>query len=129
MPRGPDRAGSLSGMFGTPVPSEYLTVTGVDGAVACGARVSFAASADGVNVPEHISPLACAGRKPGCSPDSASIASSNCPARAGLPMEPVGIRFSFQCAVLTLSRRLRRPAQQPQPAGKRSVSCGDLLQP
>src|SRR2546427_2493186 len=32
IPRGPDRAGSLSGMFGRPVPSEYRTVTGVDGA-------------------------------------------------------------------------------------------------
>ena len=58
IPRGPERAGSLSGMLGTPVPSEYLTVTGVDAAPACGARVRFAASADGVKVPEHISPLA-----------------------------------------------------------------------
>ena len=62
IPRGPDRAGSLSGMVGRPVESENRTVTGVDGRFACGARVSFAASGDGVNVPEHISPLAWAGR-------------------------------------------------------------------
>ncbi len=65
MPRGPDRAGSLSGMVGTPVASEYRTVTGVDGRLACGARVSFAASGEGRNTPEHMSPLAWAGRKPG----------------------------------------------------------------
>src|SRR5437899_6225417 len=112
MPRGPDRAGSLSGMFGTPVPSEYLTVSGVDGAFACGARVSFAASADGVNVPEHMSPLASAGRKPGCSPDSASRALSNSWARAGFLMVPVGMRVSFAGRSLR-DRHLRVYNQSP----------------
>jgi len=40
------------------------------------ARVSFTASGDGANVPEHKAPLARAGRNPGCSPDSPSRASS-----------------------------------------------------
>ena len=34
--------------------SEKRTVTGVDGRVACGARVSFAASGEGLKVPEYI---------------------------------------------------------------------------
>jgi hypothetical protein len=45
-------------MFGKPVELEKRTVTGVDAILACGARVNFTASADGVNVPEHMSPLA-----------------------------------------------------------------------
>src|SRR5262245_20136169 len=56
IPRGPDRAGSLSGMVGTPGEFEYRTVTGLKGLCTCGARVSFAASGDGAKVPEHIIP-------------------------------------------------------------------------
>jgi len=53
-------------MVGTPVEFEYRIVTAVADRLACGARVNFAASADGLNMPEHINPLAWAGRKPGC---------------------------------------------------------------
>src|SRR5207249_3117412 len=96
IPRGPDRCGSLSGIVGTPVESEKRTVTGVDGLPAWGARVSVAAAGDGVNVPEHINPLAWAGRKPGCSPDSASRAPSNCSARAKFVYVPAGMRTSLE---------------------------------
>jgi hypothetical protein len=51
-------AGSLSATVGTPADSENRTVTGVDGLVACGARVSLTAPGEGVNVPEYIMPLA-----------------------------------------------------------------------
>ena len=58
MPCGLAPIGSLSATLGIPADSENRTVTGVDGRAACGARVSFAASGEGVNVPEYITPLA-----------------------------------------------------------------------
>ena len=51
-----------------PPDAENRTVTGVDGREACAALVSLAASGEGVNVPENITPLAWTGRKPGCTP-------------------------------------------------------------
>jgi len=60
-----DREAASSGM---PVEFENRAVTRVDGRVTCGARVSEDAFADGVKIPVNIVPLACAGRKPGCSP-------------------------------------------------------------
>jgi hypothetical protein len=54
----------LSGIAGIPAKSEKRTVTGVDARCTCGARVSDAASADGVNVPLRRIPFACAGRNP-----------------------------------------------------------------
>src|SRR5437660_7709478 len=71
MPRG-SAFGSLSGISGTPVPSENLTVTGVEACTACGARVSNAAALDGVNVPVNKMPLAWPGLNPGCGPNMAS---------------------------------------------------------
>ncbi len=59
--------GSLSGTAGTPAKSEMRTVTCVDGCVACGARVSDGASAEGTNVPVSR-PFACAARNPGWTP-------------------------------------------------------------
>ena len=67
----------VTAAVGMPAASENRTVTGVDGRVACGAVVSFAASGVGVNVPAYIVPCAWAGRKPGCTPpDSLSRTSS-----------------------------------------------------
>jgi hypothetical protein len=60
--------GSLSGTSGTPVELEKRTVTGEDTRFRCGARVTDCAPGEGVNFPASIIPLACAGRKPGCSP-------------------------------------------------------------
>src|SRR6266513_1216513 len=71
MPRG-SAFGSLSGISGTPVPSENLTVTGVEPCTACCARVSDAAALDGVNVPVNKMPLAWTGLNPGCDPNMAS---------------------------------------------------------
>jgi hypothetical protein len=45
-------------MVGTPAEFENRTMTEVDGRAQCGARVKVLAALDGVNVPEHISPLA-----------------------------------------------------------------------
>src|SRR5579871_5049159 len=92
--------GSLSGIVGSPVASEKRTVTGVDARVACGARVSVAASAEGANVPSHMSPLAWAGRKPGWTPCSLSNASSNCCARLSLANVPVGMRLALSFSVV-----------------------------
>ena len=64
IPCGLATCGSLSGAVGTPAASENRTVTGVDGRLACGARVKPAAAGPGVNVPAYIVPLACAGRNP-----------------------------------------------------------------
>ena len=61
MPRGLALS-SLSGIWGSPVELEKRTQTGVDGLLKCGAVESFFASAEGVNVPLSISPLACAVR-------------------------------------------------------------------
>jgi hypothetical protein len=58
--------------LGSPVELEKRAVTGVESLVMCGARVSEAASGEGVNVPVSMTPLACAGRKPGCCPKIAS---------------------------------------------------------
>ena len=58
MPCGLAPVGLLSATPGMPADAENRTVTGVEGRAACGARVSFAASSEGVNVPEHITPLA-----------------------------------------------------------------------
>src|ERR1051325_11553678 len=113
IPLGPDRAGSLSGMFGRPVPFEYRTVTGVDGLLACVARVSFAASGDGVNVPVHISPFACAGLKPGCSPNIVSKASSSFWARAGFFIVPVGLRFCCVSIVMSPHFIVEPPGTAP----------------
>src|SRR5271154_5395566 len=55
-------------MTGIPVEFEKRTLTGVDGLFKCAARLSEAASAVGVNVPDSRMPLAWAGRKPGWSP-------------------------------------------------------------
>src|SRR4029079_14214657 len=82
-------------MFGKPVELEKRTVTGVDDRRACGARVNVAASDDGVNIPAHIIPFACAGRKPECSPKSASKASRSSCATAGLSTIPVGLRAAL----------------------------------
>src|SRR5947208_10066457 len=71
MPRG-SAFGSLSGISGTPVESENLTVTGVEPCTACCARVSDAAALDGVNVPVNKMPLAWPGLNPGCDPNMAS---------------------------------------------------------
>src|SRR6516162_6683046 len=68
MPCGLAPIGSLSAAVGIPADSENRTVTGVDGRAACGARVRFAASGEGVNVPEYITALACTGRNPGWIP-------------------------------------------------------------
>ena len=43
-------------------------MTSVEGREACGALVSLAASGEGLNVPENMTPLAWTGRKPGCTP-------------------------------------------------------------
>src|SRR5277367_2440867 len=64
--------GSLSGITGMPVELEKRTETGVDGRFKWGALLSVAASAVGVNVPFSMMPLACAGRKPGCTPNRVS---------------------------------------------------------
>ena len=59
MPRGLAPSGSLSATVGTPAESENRTMTGVDGRANAAPRVKvFARVFDGVNVPEHISPLA-----------------------------------------------------------------------
>jgi hypothetical protein len=58
MPCGLAPLGSLSATLGMPADAENRTVIGVDGRAACGARVSCAASREGVNVPEYITPLA-----------------------------------------------------------------------
>ena len=58
MPCGLAPIGSLSATLGIPADLENRTVTGVDGLAACGARVNFATSGDGVNVPQYIKPLA-----------------------------------------------------------------------
>ena len=50
---------------GIPAKSEKRTVTGVEFRCRCGARVSEAASDDGVNVPVSRMPFACAGLNPG----------------------------------------------------------------
>jgi hypothetical protein len=71
MPRG-SAFGSLSGISGTPVESENLTVTGVEACTACCARVSDAAALDGVKVPVNKMPLAWTGLNPGCGPNMAS---------------------------------------------------------
>jgi hypothetical protein len=47
-----------------PAKSEKRTVTGVEPRCTCGARVSEAASLDGVNVPLSRMPFACAGLTP-----------------------------------------------------------------
>src|ERR1700694_4766961 len=64
--------GSLSGMVGRPVESENRAVTVVESRVRCGARDKDAASEEGVKVPVSKTPLAWAGRKPGCRPNIAS---------------------------------------------------------
>src|SRR5512133_2446837 len=71
MPRG-SAFGSLSGISGTPVESENLTVTGVEACTACRARVSDAAALNGINVPVNKMPLAWTGLNPGCGPNIAS---------------------------------------------------------
>ena len=68
IPCGLDPSGALSATVGMPPDAENRTVTGVEGREACGALVSLAASGEGVNVPENITPLAWTGRKPGCTP-------------------------------------------------------------
>src|ERR1700733_11918315 len=70
-PRG-SAFGSLSGITGMPVELEKRTETGVAGRFKWGALLSAAASAVGVNDPFSMMPLACAGRKPGCTPNRAS---------------------------------------------------------
>ena len=50
--------GSLSAAVGTPAEPEKRTMTGVELALACGARVSVAAPGAGVNRPVHMMPLA-----------------------------------------------------------------------
>src|SRR5579871_2486836 len=67
MPRGL-ALGSLSGIAGTPPALEKRTEIVVEDLCACGARVSAAASLDGVNVPPRRMPFAWAGRKPGWGP-------------------------------------------------------------
>ena len=74
--------GSLSGISGRPVESENRTVTGVDAALKCGALESAAAAGVGVNVPVSSTPLAWAGRKPGCRPKSWSNCSINASLKA-----------------------------------------------
>jgi hypothetical protein len=49
---------SVSGILGIPVELEKRTVIGVDGLLKWGALESFAASAEGVNVPVTTIPLA-----------------------------------------------------------------------
>ena len=58
IPWGLAASGSFSAAVGIPDVSENRTVTGVDGRLAWGARVSFPASGEGVNVPAHITPRA-----------------------------------------------------------------------
>jgi len=61
------RAGTLRVVVGNgrdPRKSEKRTVTGVEFRCKCGARVSDAASEEGVNVPVSRMPFACAGLKP-----------------------------------------------------------------
>ena len=68
IPCGLDPSEALSATVGMPDEAENLTVTGVEGRDACGALVNSAASGEGTNVPENITPLAWTGRKPGCTP-------------------------------------------------------------
>src|SRR3954471_4990174 len=68
IPRGLAFFGSLSATAGKPAESENRTVTGVASPCACGARVNELAAGDGLKVPVSMMPLACAGRKPGCTP-------------------------------------------------------------
>ena len=58
MPRGLATCGSLSGTVGIPAKFENRTVTGVEPPWTCGARVSVAASGDGVNAPVSRMPFA-----------------------------------------------------------------------
>jgi hypothetical protein len=48
----------LSAIVGIPAEIEKRTVSGVDELTACGALVSFAASAEGVKIPEYVTPRA-----------------------------------------------------------------------
>jgi hypothetical protein len=59
MPRGLP-LGSVSAIFGIPVDDEKRTVIGVNGALKCGAELSFEDLADGVKVPIRRCPFACA---------------------------------------------------------------------
>src|SRR3954451_15605576 len=68
IPCGLDPSGALSATAGRPDEAENLTVTGVEGREECGPLVNSAASGEGTNVPENITPLAWTGRKPGCTP-------------------------------------------------------------
>lgn len=62
IPRG-EALGSLSGIVGNPVELEKRTVMGVVGLLKWGARESFPASAEGVNVPVVKIPFPWAARK------------------------------------------------------------------
>jgi len=55
-------------VVGIPAKFENRTVTGVEFCCRCGARVSEAASGDGVNTPVSRTPFACAGLNPGRTP-------------------------------------------------------------
>src|SRR5260370_14622691 len=57
-------------MVGIPAKFEKRTVTGVESRWRCGARVSEAASGEGVNPPVSSMPFACAGLNPGWIPPS-----------------------------------------------------------
>src|SRR4051812_11216091 len=99
MPRGLAACGSLSATAGSPVESENRTTTGTDGRVACGARVSPAASGDGTNVPEQNVPFAWAGRNPGWTPDRASRASSNWDASVPAVADFASVLVVIRCSL------------------------------
>jgi hypothetical protein len=106
MPRGPPR-GSLSGMLGTPVPSENRTVTGTAGPLKCAALLSPFASFDGVKVPLTTVPLACMNRNPVWIPPlSFTIASAICCGRlaAGFGAESAGASDLEVCSARELGR-------------------------
>src|SRR5664279_5332610 len=60
-----DALSLLSGMFGTPVPSEKRTVTGTAASCRCAARVIVLADGAGAKVPVTTSPFVCVKRRPG----------------------------------------------------------------